>query len=54
MHQIITTESFTKNKVSSTISKHLNEKKGYDLITGRVLKELPTSGILYLTQLFNE
>jgi hypothetical protein len=26
---------------------------GYDLITGKILKELPTSGIHHLTQLFN-
>jgi hypothetical protein len=25
----------------------------YDLITGKILKELPTIGIKYLTQLFN-
>jgi hypothetical protein len=33
----------------------LNPKKssGYDLITGRILKELPIIGIKYLTQLFN-
>jgi hypothetical protein len=33
----------------------LNPKKssGYDLITGKILKELPIIGIKYLTQLFN-
>jgi hypothetical protein len=33
----------------------LNPKKSprYDLITGRILKELPTIGTQYLTQLFN-
>jgi hypothetical protein len=33
----------------------LNPKKspGYNLITGRILKELPITGIKYLTQLFN-
>jgi hypothetical protein len=33
----------------------LNPKKslGYDLITGKILKELPTIGIKYLTQLFS-
>lgn len=52
---IITTESFTKKEISSAITKYLNAKKapGYDLITGRILKELPASGLLYLTQLFN-
>jgi hypothetical protein len=33
----------------------LNPKKSprYDLITGKILKELPTTGIQYLTQMFN-
>jgi hypothetical protein len=33
----------------------LNPKKssGYDLITGKILKEMPIIGIKYLTQLFN-
>jgi hypothetical protein len=33
----------------------LNPKKvsGYDLITGKILKELPPVGIKYLTKLFN-
>jgi hypothetical protein len=33
----------------------LNPKKssGYDLITGKILKELPIIGIKYLTKLFN-
>jgi hypothetical protein len=26
---------------------------GYDLITGKILKELPAFGIKYITQLFN-
>jgi hypothetical protein len=26
---------------------------GYELITGKILKELPTVGIKYLAQLFN-
>jgi hypothetical protein len=30
-----------------------NKSPGYDLITGKILKELPTIGIKYLTQLFN-
>lgn len=44
----------TKSKVKETIAK-LDQKKapGYDLITGRVLRELPDVGIVYLTQLFN-
>jgi hypothetical protein len=33
----------------------LNSKQssGYDLFTGKILRELPTIGIKYLTQLFN-
>jgi hypothetical protein len=30
-----------------------NKSSGYDLITGKILKELPIIGIKYLTQLFN-
>jgi hypothetical protein len=29
------------------------KSSGYDLITGKILKELPIIGIKYLTQLFN-
>jgi hypothetical protein len=38
-----------------TIIKNLPLKKfpGYDLMTGKILKELPTPCIQYLTQLFN-
>jgi hypothetical protein len=34
---------------------YLNPQKspGYDLITGKILKELPTVGIKYFTQIFN-
>jgi hypothetical protein len=33
----------------------LNPRKsaGYDLITGKILKDLPTIGIKYLTRIFN-
>jgi hypothetical protein len=34
-------------------SLHPKKSSGYDLITGRILKELPIIGIKYLTQLFN-
>jgi hypothetical protein len=37
------------SKLSSTIS----IKNSPDLITGKILKELPTLGIKYLTHLFN-
>jgi len=51
-----TTEAtrFTKGEITAAISKHLNAKKtsGYDLITGRILKELPELG-LNVTYLFN-
>jgi hypothetical protein len=30
-----------------------NLTSGYDFITGKILKELPITGIKYLTQLFN-
>jgi hypothetical protein len=32
---------------------HPEKSPGYDLITSKILKELPTIGIQYLTQLFN-
>jgi hypothetical protein len=32
---------------------NLKKSSGYDLITGKILKELPIFGIKYLTQLFN-
>jgi hypothetical protein len=37
------------------VTNSLNPKKssGYDLIAGKILKELPIIGIKYLTQLFN-
>jgi hypothetical protein len=43
-----------RDEVSQTINS-LNPKKssGYDLITGKILKELPTIGIKYLTQLLS-
>lgn len=46
---------YSKEEVYDIITKHLNPKKtpGYDLITGKVLRELPEIGILYLTKLYN-
>jgi predicted metallopeptidase len=48
-------KNLKKNEVINTILKNLNRKKapGYDLITGRILKELPEKGYIYLTQLYN-
>ena len=46
--------SFTYAELKKAISK-LNVKKapGYDLITGKILKEMPPQGITFITQLFN-
>jgi hypothetical protein len=40
------------SKLSSTIPIP-KKSPGYDLITGKILQELPTVGIKYLTHLFN-
>jgi hypothetical protein len=32
---------------------HPNKSSGYNLITSKIIKELPITGIKYLTQLFN-
>jgi hypothetical protein len=43
-----------RTEVHTTInSLHLHKSPGYDLITGRILHELPTVAIKFLTQLFN-
>ncbi|PNF15162.1 hypothetical protein B7P43_G14817, partial [Cryptotermes secundus] len=46
---------FKNNEIKNIISSNLNPKKapGYNLITGKVLKELPEKGIRYITQIFN-
>jgi hypothetical protein len=49
---MVETTSFIKSEVWLTISKYLNTRKGYeylgyDLITGRILKELPELGRNY-------
>ena len=46
--------AFSINEVKTVISK-LNAKKapGYDLITAKILKELPITGLKFITQLFN-
>lgn len=47
-------KKFTKKEVILAI-RRLNQHKasGYDLITPKVLRELPEEGITYLTQLYN-
>jgi hypothetical protein len=49
------TNRLRRAEVQEVISS-LNPKKssGCDLITGKILKELPITGIKYLTQLFND
>jgi hypothetical protein len=44
----------TRTAIQTAIN-HLHPKKspGYDLITGKILKELPIIGTKYLTQLIN-
>jgi hypothetical protein len=44
----------TQTDIQTAIT-HLHPKKspGYELITGKILKELPIIGTKYLTQLFN-
>lgn len=46
---------FTTSEVRDMIKNNLNAKKspGYDLITGKILKELPLKGLLLLTAIFN-
>lgn len=45
---------FSKNEVSQAIKDiHIKKAPGYDLITGKILKELPLESITYLTYLFN-
>lgn len=44
----------TKNEITLAIGRlKLKKAPGYDLITGRILKELPETGITYLTHLYN-
>jgi len=53
--QKIATDKFTIKEVKKVIMTEIDTKKspGYDLITGKILKELPDVGFKYLTQLFN-
>lgn len=46
---------FTPQEIHKIVQERINAKKapGYDLITGRVLKELPRKGIVHLTAICN-
>jgi hypothetical protein len=48
------TDTLVKRAEFQEVMNSLNPKKSpcYDLITGKILKELPIIGIKYLTQLF--
>ena len=47
-------KKITLSEVKTIISKqNIKKSPGYDLITGKILKELPTSALTYLTSLFN-
>lgn len=48
-------QKFSASEVRWTIKNKINARKapGYDLITGKVLKELPNVAIKFITQLFN-
>jgi hypothetical protein len=54
-YQRESTINHLKRSAVQEVINSLKAKKlpGYDLITGKVLKELPIVGIKYLTQLFN-
>jgi hypothetical protein len=54
-YQLKPTVNHLKRAGVQEVINSLNPKKpsGYDLITGKILKELSTIGIKYLTQLFN-
>jgi hypothetical protein len=53
--QLLGTPYQLKTPEVQEIINSLNPKKspGYDIITGQILKALPTIGIKYLTQIFN-
>jgi hypothetical protein len=48
-------ELLTLKEIQNIIQKYLNPRKasGYDLITGRILKEMPSKGIVHLTTICN-
>jgi len=51
----LTIKKFSFTEIKTTIHSELNPKKapGYDLVTGKVLQELPDVGIRLLTYIFN-
>jgi hypothetical protein len=55
LYQLEPTINHLKRAEVQKVINNLNPKKssGYDLITGKILKELPNIGIKYLTQLLN-
>lgn len=55
IHQLeLPIKYFTINEVYKSIqSMKIKKSPGYDLITGKVLQELPPNGFLFLTQLYN-
>jgi hypothetical protein len=55
LHQLKPPTNRIKGADIQEVINRPNHKKssGYNLITGKILKELPTIGIKYLTQLFN-
>lgn len=55
-HQLsLPIKSFHFTDIENTVHKHINIKKapGYDLINGRVLRELPCEGIKFIKMTFN-
>ena len=55
-HQLeLPISKFTKGEVRSVIQNLAQRKApGYDLITTKIMKELPEEGIIYLTHLYNQ
>ena len=50
-HEVI--NFVTPKEVAHEIKTNINTKKGFDLITGKILKQIPRKGIVKLTHLFN-
>jgi hypothetical protein len=48
-------DKFKVNQITHLINTKLNSRKspGYDLITARILKELPISALRFLTAIYN-
>jgi hypothetical protein len=49
----LTTNQPPQRNQSPSSQQHPNKSPGYELITGEILKKLPTTGIQYMTQPFN-